>query len=381
MKIGVFETEHFEGAYPVIKSFDNGQNEITIFTYLESYRQFQYLFANQSDKYSWVVKTNKISKYAFIWKILRTAKKHQIQLLYLNTITNNFIFYALLIRLLPKTRVIVTMHDINSYFEYKRSLSLRRTVRYIGKKLLLKVVKEFNVVAMTMVSYLENKLPASKKVHCVPGAVFEENVSRQLQPNIGEHINIVIPGAVDGRRRNYEEALALLHLLEQAKMPATITFLGGFYGDYGELILKKCKAQQLQHIQLKYYEFSTVDQPEFDKVMNEANLVFIPSTISTVIEDDTTEIYGTSISSGNLFDVIKHAKPFIIPEQLKVDPFLEKSCYRYKAIEDIATFIATVNNNAELYTTLQQAALEASRNYTIEKVRERNASLFDVKQG
>ena len=43
MRVGVFETTHFEGAYPVIKCFDNGANEITIFCYEESYRQFAQL--------------------------------------------------------------------------------------------------------------------------------------------------------------------------------------------------------------------------------------------------------------------------------------------------------------------------------------------------
>jgi hypothetical protein len=379
MKVAIFETEHFEGSYPVIKLFDDTKNNITIFTYEPAYKQFQHLFHSQLDKYEWIIKPGRRSKYIFIFEIFREIKKRKIKIAYLNTISNNFFVYALMIFLLRDVRIIVTIHSINSYFEYKKSFSLRRIVRYIGRKILLSVVKEFNVVSMTMVNYLENKLPPGKKVHCVPGAVFEESVCRQTQPNTRDHINIVIPGTIDARRRNYEQAFALIHLLEQLKIPSTIAFLGGFYEDYGKRILKKCKAMHMQHTQLKYYELTTVDQPEFDKVMNEANFVFIPSVINTIIEDGIAEIYGTSISSGNLFDVIKHAKPFIIPKQLKVDPFLEKSCYRYEVTEDIAIFITTVHNNVELYATLQQAALEGSRNYTIEKVRERNASLFDIK--
>jgi hypothetical protein len=243
--------------------------------------------------------------------------------------------------------------------------------------MLLTAVKEFNVVSVTMASYLERKLPAGKKVHCIPGAIFEETNCRQAQPFVSQHINIVIPGTIDARRRDYEQSFELLHLLELKKIPVTITFLGRFYEEYGKKILEKCRVQELKHTQLKYYEFNTIDQPEFDRVMNEANFVFIPSVINTIIEDGVMEVYGVTISSGNLFDIIKHAKPFIVPQQLKFDPFLEKSCYRYTRVGDIATFIGMIYNNGELYAKFQQEALKASKNYTIEQVRKRNASVFD----
>ncbi|MEI9910175.1 MAG: glycosyltransferase [Bacteroidota bacterium] len=285
MKIGIFETEHFEGSYPVIKLFDNNINDITVFTYSNAYKQFQHLFATDQDKYKWIVKPDKRSKYGFIRDMFREIRKRKMNVVYLNTISDNFFFYAIMIFFLRNTRVIVTIHSINSYFEYKKSFSLRRMIRYIGRKMLVSFVKEFNVVSMTMVSHLQHKLPAGKKVHCVPGAVFEETFCIQAQPGIREHINIVIPGSVDDRRRNYEHAFMLLHLFEREKTPVTITFLGRFYSDYGKLILEKCKAEQLEYAHLNYYEYDTVDQPEFDRVMNEASFVFIPSVINTIIED------------------------------------------------------------------------------------------------
>ncbi|MEI9807412.1 MAG: hypothetical protein WDO16_05755 [Bacteroidota bacterium] len=44
--------------------------------------------------------------------------------------------------------------------------------------------------------------------------------------------------------------------------------------------------------------------------MDTAHFVFIPSVIATKICGDIPETYGISKSSGNMFDVIKHAKPF-----------------------------------------------------------------------
>ena len=228
MKIAIFETDHFEGSYPVIKLFDNNKNDITVFTYSPAYHQFQYLFSDGLNKYTWIVKPDKTSKYTFIRAMFREIRKRKIAVVYLNTISDNFFFYALMIFLLRNTRVIVTMHSVNSYFKYKRSFSLRRIVRYIGRKMLISVVKEFNVVAMTMTTHLEDKLPPGKKVYCIPGAVFEEDSCKQAQSVTGDRINIVIPGSIDNRRRDYDPAFTLLHLSEQSKIHVTITFLGRF---------------------------------------------------------------------------------------------------------------------------------------------------------
>ena len=376
MNIGIFETEHFEGSYPVIRLFDNGTNDITVFSYEEAYEQFRYLFPGEPKKYSWIVKPANRSKYLFIRDMYREIKRKNISLVYLNTVSNNFIVYALFVVLLRKKRIILTVHTINTQFGSKLSFSPRRIIRHIGKRILLLVVKEFNVVAMTMVNSMADKIPKNKKVYCVPGAVFEESKCRQTQPQIENHINIVIPGTVDGRRRDYKQALDLIVLLEQQQISSTITLLGRFYEDYGKSILEKIKALQLKCTQLNYYEFETVDQPEFDRVMNAANFVFIPSVLTTVIEDGVTELYGTTMSSGNLFDVIKHAKPFIVPQPLKIDPFLEESCFRYREVNEVAAFITSMKNNPGKYAGLLQHALVASRNYTVEKVRGRNPGLF-----
>ncbi len=227
-----------------------------------------------------------------------------------------------------------------------------------------------------MVDHLSSKLPKHKKVYCVPDAVFEEAQCRQTQPPVQEHINIVISGTVDGRRRDYEQAFRLIQLLENAKAFSTVIFLGRFYDEYGKKILVKSKTVQHRFSTLKYYEFETVPQPEFDRVMNATHFVFIPSVLTTIIEDGVMESYGATISSGNLFDAIKHAKPLIIPELLKTDPFLEKSCFRYKKIEEIAAFLLSLQGNPLQYASWMQKAIAASQNYTIEKVRERNPDLF-----
>jgi len=374
MRIAIFETTHFEGSYPVIRLFDNGSNEITIFTYEESYKQFQFLFREEMDKFHWVVKPNHESKYTFIKRMYQQVKVLHIELFYMNTIADNYIIYAWMIRRLKPIRVVTTLHSINNYFEHKPRWSVRRIVRIWGKKKLVKVVNEFNVVSLTMVEYLKQHLSPSKKVHCVPGAVYEPG--KRLTPSHPENvIKIVVPGAVDERRRNYQLVMDLAQEINRTGLPIVITLLGGIHPEYGKDIFQELKKHDWLG-RLKFYEDEVVDQPEFDKIMDETDLVLLPSSIYIKVFDDITEQYGLSMSSGNLFDIIKHAKPFIAPFELRVDSFLESSCLRYQHASEIAEILAAIVQSPEVKGSLKEKARLASLNYTIDAIRKRNTDLF-----
>jgi hypothetical protein len=378
MNIGIFETEHFEGAYPVIKLFDSGSNSITIFTYEKSYRQFNFLFDGNMKRYEWVVKDENESKNKFVYKMYKEIRKRNIELLYLNTVSNNFHSYALLIKMLKRIRIIVTIHNINEYFEFNKAETFRQKIRRSGKKLLIKEVKEFNVVSLTMVENLKRNLPGYKKVHCVPGAIFEKEKIKIADLAAGEKIKIVVAGTIDVRRRNYDQVFEFLDKCNILQLPGTITLLGGYYGEEGKKILEKCKEYSVDHDNLKFYDRDVVDQPEFDRVMNESHFVWIPSVIETILQDNVTEVYGVTISSGNLFDIIKHAKPFIVPVQLQFDDFLDSSSFTYQHTDDIIGYLQKFVIVPSLYDKLKQKALVNAEKYTIENVKARNKDLFLV---
>ncbi len=371
MKAAIFETHHAEAAYPVIRLFDNGTNKLTIFSYEEAYYHLEHLLQEDIKKFNWVKKKSLQSKISFIRTIYSETKKQKIELLYLNTISDNFIFYAIMIFLLRKVRIIVTIHAINNFFDHRFSLSPRKMIRTVGKKLLIIVTREFNVLSTPSVKYLESKLPKGKKVHCVPNGVFEEHIFRQTQPLPTECINIVVPGTIEKRRRNYDQVFELMKKLMESKITFTITFLGKLYKDYGQGILALSKTWNAKYNNLYYYESEEVNQLEFDRVMASATILFLPLEIETIFDDDIAEICGTSTTSGNITEVIRHAKPFIIPKLLALDPLLEKACFRYDSIDDIVAFISTLHSNPGFYQSLLDSSLHASRNFTIPVTRNR----------
>src|SRR5262245_50083944 len=87
MKICIFETQHFEGAYPVIKLFDLPSNQITVITSPEAYERFEELLENDLKKYEWIILPKK--KSMFFRQFYRNLKRVKPDLLYLNTVSDN----------------------------------------------------------------------------------------------------------------------------------------------------------------------------------------------------------------------------------------------------------------------------------------------------
>lgn len=375
MKTGIFEMEHYEGAYPVIQLFDVPANQLVIFTDAATYARFADLFKANTGRFQWEILDRSGGKWRFFRQLYRAAKKHKLDLFYLNTISNNHLFYAWVIGALQIARVVITVHDINCLFRSPWSLQLRQLVHHIGKKALIKRVQEYNVVSDTMVDYLREATGGSMQIHNIPGAVFD---NEQTTLTINDHIHLVVPGSLDKKRRDYYQVFELLKAAEAVQLPLHVTLLGGHADAYGKAIVQQAAGLQTRYTKIRFYEEKVVHQDEFDKQLNAAHFIFIPSVIDTAICFAIPETYGLTKSSGNMFDVIKHARPFISPSALRVSAALERSCFRYTSIDHLVKFLQECMQKKESYASWQQQALAGSKEYTIAKVRAKNPTLFAV---
>ncbi len=371
MKVVIFEIEHFEGAFPVIKLFDMPSNEITVYTSGQIYKRFTNLFFDNAGRYNWTILPD-TNKFRFFYSLYKNLKNQKPDILYINTISNNHLLYAFVLSLLSIKRIVLTVHDINCLFESRFSFNFRKAIIHWGKKWLTKQVKEFNVVSDTMIGYLQTKTK-QKRIHNIPGAVFEDCYSPQSIKNC---LTIVVPGSLDKRRRNYEQVFELATIADKDKLPIQIVLLGGYFDQYGKNVTDRANKFRSDFCKIVSYDIQIVNQDEFDKQMNIAHFVFIPSVINTKICGNIPEIYGITKSSGNIFDIIKHAKPFIIPAGLVISANLHTSCFKYQKITEVAGFLKKFIAYPVEYEYWQKKALENSGNYTRKKVGEKNISLF-----
>lgn len=370
MNIAIFETEHFEGAFPVIKLFDVPGNEITVITSPETFTRFDHLFHAGMKRYRWQVLASK-GKPAFFFSLWKAIRKSNADIIYLNTISNNHLLYALVISLSRRGRVVLTVHDVNCLFESRRGNSLRSAIIHTGKRWLIRKVDIFNVVADTLVEYLSGKTP--KPVSVIPGAVYESRASAQV---IAGELRIVIPGSLDKRRRDYEFVFILAEQLNRQGIHSELVLLGGYNDEYGASVIKKASDFAAGACRITCYDSRVVDQQIFDSRMDVCHFVLIPSVVHTRICGDIPETYGVTKSSGNIFDVIKHAKPFFAPRTLCVPSSLESSCIKYDTAGDIISRLRSYLDMPATYAAIISEAEKNSSEFTMEKIRQRNPIIF-----
>jgi hypothetical protein len=368
MNIGILETEHYEGAYPVIRLFDIPGNHIIVFTNEDIYPNFEQLFEKDISRYEWIVKSGSESLIHYLFKVRKFCIKNKIDILYCNTISNNHLLYAVLITSIRGIRSILTIHDINCMFHTSPANGFKNVVRQAGKRLLLKTANEFNVVSETMIDYLRNKLKNDKPIHNIPGAVYG-NMSNEIK--YSGKLKIVVPGTIDRKRRKYEEVFDIANRFIDS---VEFVLLGGITDEYGiEITARACNYNNIRS-----FKTSVVDQQTFDKELQTAHFVWIPSVIDTNICGNIPEVYGVSKSSGNIFDVIKHGKPFIVPQRLAVPVKLEPCCTKYTNIDNLVDFIKRVMANPSIYVKLNDHATDCCSEFTVGKIRKQHPSLFAI---
>ena len=374
MNVAIIDNYHFEVTYTLISLFTKKENKLTIFVHQEAYQQLLLMLEGEESQYTWIVKEEKQTNRSFVGQIFQHIRQHPFDLLYFNTIEDNFILYATQLRHIKNKKMILTLHDINGFFQYQPSLSIRSLVRYIGKKRLLRSFPSFNVLSETLTRSLQAKLPASKKIFNIPGSYFAPQQFCSRYYKEGDTWEIAVPGAVDIRRRDYVMIFDFLRLARQQNVKVSVTLLGGFSKGNSEEIQQKCQDYLQTNNNLHIYQPAIVDQPEFDRVLTKSHFIWMPLQPTITISDGVKEQYGVSTCSGNIADAIRHASPFFIPSETHIDAMLEKSCTRYKTVNELAAILQHLTENK--YSVLQKQAYEASLHYTKENIISRNTAIF-----
>lgn len=373
MRIVIFETEHFEAVYPVIRFFDCDNHTITIFCYQNTYTQLQYMLGKDWERYTWIVKPEQTGKISFIYQLYRYSRKHRPDILYLNTISNNFFFYGLLLQYGQAKRAIVTAHMVNNFFVKGTGGSFKSRVRQWSKAYLVPRIKEFNVISTTLLPAIRQFAPQAV-VHSIPGGIYETKPAGNTRA-LSMPLRLVIPGSIDKKRRDYNSILLLAAQLTEAKIDTVITLLGKPAGNYGDDILQRAAAATNDTVRFVTY-LDEVAQQEFEQQIADAHFLFSPLVQEAVFDDGITEVYGQTICSGNISDIIRHAKPFIIPAYIMTETTLQDAGFRYDQPGDITGFLVQVVKDTAWYDTCLEKCKTAAQYYTLTATRSRNTALL-----
>lgn len=367
MNAGIYDTEHFETAYTLIKILDTGCNKITIFTTTDLAPILRKMLGNEGADYNWFfLKRNKLINSYIIYKHCRTNK---IDHLFLNTVSQHHILFGILCVILKRVKTVLTIHDANSFFKPAYKMTLRSILQYLGKKLLAKKITVFATLLSSTKQYIQETFKPKQSIVCISGSFFETE-SYQAQ-HANSTLKIVIPGSVDLRRRNYNFILELLPHLN-TKNRIEIVFLGGV--ERNNKILVQFKAFNSAMVKIKTYDQLFIDTEEYERQIRTCDFILAPVQKFFQGESIVPEEYGLSKSSGSFFDAVRFGKPLIIGTDITIPEEIEKQCIRYQSVYELAAFFESVNSDNKL--RYNEMALSNALNFTLENIRKRLPLFF-----
>lgn len=367
MNIVIFEKGHFEVCHTILKLLDTTSNNVIVCT--DEPVKNHLSNTSKHANVTWVIKLAEESNRQYLTRAFNYFNSLQVDLIYLSTVSDNYHVYAQKIKQYATAYTVLTLHDVNNFFKFPPRPSPRCLVRWYGKRKLRHVIDGYTVLSTTLVPALSKANKEKKAIYTVPGSLFEQEIYQEIKLSRQEPIKIVIPGSVDIRRRNYDAVFSLLHLAKLQKIEVDITFAGILNSKYSNDIRKKIEDWQSKHSNLHIFE-NELSMDDFSRVINDSHLIWSPLQPSISVHDGISEEYGRTISSGNIGDIIRHARPFFAPHFLNTDHALRSSGLFYNKIDDLLHFLRQIT--PDKYNQLLALALHASMSYTKEKVLEGN---------
>jgi hypothetical protein len=365
MHVGIFDTEHFETVYPLLKLFQQAGNRITVFTNAPMAKLLSGMLGSQTNEVNFIIQAANEGHAQFAFRMHKTMRSQPLDMLWYSTINHNFLFHALLLYSHKRMRPVLTVHAINSLFSFPFSVDPVQLIKQFGKKIFLKRIQAFNVLDGGLSPLLLQKTGGKRPVYRVPGVIYE---GINLPLALTDKIILVVPGAIDRGRRNYHEIFALLSIAEAAKLPLTIVLLGAAFEAYGADILRQAGAYKGVYTAVQYFDADFIEPPVFDTWLKAAHFIFLPAVITSFAYAGVAETYGLSKISGGFFDAIRVAKPFIHPADLQVPAGLENSGFKYQRLPQVVDFLQTVLSNKNIYHSYAGQAVQNSLPYTVERL-------------
>ncbi len=369
MKIAIYEIVHLDWIIPLAELLGKTSYEISFFVHNSMKKDLETALAeNVYNKYEWVYlkEGNILFHYRYLDEKIETNKY---DIFWLNTSDSKHLVFAILKFKYSKMRLLVNIHAVNNFFKSKWSINIKRSLRHISKKILAKVTDTYLVNAERMSKYIkENKL-TYKPCYTIAPVYYKEKNNNILNINT---FTVVIPGSVDERRRDYKIALQAWKIFLRRKnlLAEARLILAGRITEYAKDIMNLYNIEETLKQTIVLY---TKDIPEcdFQQLMADASVILSPQVIETNTEDNIIEIYGITKNSGNSYDAIRHAKPFIVPDQLIIPEMLKLSTTRYTTAIDLANKLLDLFENTDHYKQQCQKAKESSEFFSYNATRDK----------
>lgn len=350
---------HYAYLYSLCRIFsaDSRVEKITIFVNKNLNKIMKDTLKNKYNKFNWIIKDENKSSIYFFRHLNKQFYEHKFNYLFINSLQDNFLEYLYLF-LTYKGNKILTIHNINNFINNSFSFNLKTLLKSLIRKLAFKKSDIINVYGDNLKKYLIREMSPEKPITTLPFSVFENNILEER--NYNNKLKIVIPGAVDSKRRNYKIVYEVTKKLITNGFDFKLVLLGSPTDK--DLI----KSFEKLGDNIKTYK-SFVPEVEFKKQMLSSDLIWNNINKYYVL-DDIVEEYGLTKETGINFSVIRYATPAIVSSDFKIMSEIESSYFVYKDEEDLYNQIINIINNRSILKNKSKQCKRNSEKFTPEKI-------------
>lgn len=374
-EIGILEYHyHSIYFYTLAKVCNTEKTHVTLFTTKEIFSLIESHLENK-DQYTFILKEDRESISSFLKRVEKICNE-KIDLLFANTIQESLKDLPHYLRFKPKCKMILTVHDANTWLNQKLTIDLKRPFRTLDtiissliiQKIVLPKFDGINVVYPPIKDYIEKNKLYKKNVYTFPFILFDDNKKIDLIKN-QKKIKFVVPGAVIEQRRDHAIIIdAFENLFEKYKEKINLCLLGKSTGAYGRKILKRCQKLVEKGYDVCFFE-NFVPEQEYDKILSDCTVVIAPIKLNTTSLGTWKETFGTSKASGAIFEAIQYAKPLVLPEEFNLMDELTISTIQYTDSKELESKLIEIINDERRLHTLEKNAIETSKKISFSSYR------------
>lgn len=200
---------------------------------------------------------------------------------------------------------------------------------------------------------LSKKSP--KKIFVIPFN-FNNSEKKILKEKTLSKINILIPGVVDQKRRDYITLLKNLFIYFESYPNSNIQIeLLGKLRNNSKIISLINKVNNKKRNAIIYYT-KFIDDEKFNDRIMKSQIIF-SNLKKNINKQGINEVYGLTKESGISFIIAKYSKPAILPKWQKVFSQNEDQIIKYNRLSEICDIFTMIESNKEFIRTLKNNAV------------------------
>ena len=375
IEIGMLEIRrHIPILYSFSKICKLNNTNVTIFTTKKLFNRLITYLDNWKD-YNIILKKDRETIHSYIKRVETICNKNNIDLLFINTIHETFFDLISYIKFNPKSKIIFTVHHVNSWLKPKLVFDIKHPLITIDTNISSALIYKYifpkfdaiNVIYKPLKDYIESSTNFKREIFTIPTSIFEEKKILENQKN-DKKLRITIPGLIQEHRKDYSAifpAINKLFDLHQDKIELYV--LGYPIGRFGKKIYDEFNNIKQKGNNIIIFN-NFIPDKQFNNILNKTDVILAPIKIKTRADGIIQEEYGKTVGSGVVFNAIQYAKPIIVPAEFNMLPELKSSTLKYADSKELESILTELILNSKKLNKIKKGALINAKLFSLNNI-------------